>query len=1092
MSNFKIIQKKLHNFIKKYYTNEIIKGSILFLSFGLLYFIFTLFIEYFLWLKPIYRTILFWLFIVVELILLTKFIFIPISKLFGLKTGISSEQASKIIGKHFTQIDDKLLNILQLHDTHLQENDSKSELLLASIEQKSTEIQPIPFKKAIDFKANKKYIKYLSLPLLIWLLTFLTGNNYIFTKSLDRVVHYQTSYQPPAPFYFQVSNEDLKVIEGKPFDLNIQTIGNIVPQQVKIVLEDKYYLLKNKESKNFTYKFDRIDKPLTFYLEANGIESLAYQIEVVKTPNIQDFEMKLNFPDYTKRTDNKIKNTGNTKVPEGTIITWNLKTRSTDTVNFFTNGLKDSFQKKNKDLFTFSKKIYKEITYQISSSNNDLKDYEKLNYQIETIKDEHPQIKIKTDIDSISRGKARFIGQISDDYGLKKLIVVYNELGSNQKQTQLINIQKIAFEEFFYVFPEGINLLENKTYELFFEVFDNDAVHGSKSVKSKLFYYNQKTKQQINEELLKEQQENFDEINNTNQKREDLNKTLEDFNNKLKNKDEIGWNDKKDLDQYLERQKKYQQMLKENADKLLENLKELDIDENDENLNDKKDALQKRIEELKEIDKNQKLLEELKKLSEKLKKEGLIDKLDKLTEQNKQQNRSLERILELTKRFYVEKKFVEISKNLEKLSKEQEKLSNNKDKNNSINQKRLNDQFDSIQKDFNELSKQNKNLKQPMSIPRSENEEKQIDNEMEQAKENLKKNENINNSKSKSNAVKNQKAAAKKMKELSAKMNSAMQQMEMESIDENIEDLQQVLDNLLKFSFDQEALMLTFDENAMSIADFSQKLIKQQVLKEYFEHIDDSLYTLSFRLVRLTSRIQNDLTNAHYNIDKSLENISENRIKQGITNQHHTMTAANNLADLLSNILQNLKNQKNSNGQGKGKKGESISLPDIIKKQSDLLKKMQGEQMPGKETGKKPSEQMSGEQYQNYKEQYQLRQALQSLMKKEGNTSGSGKKAEKQMEELERLLLEKGLNKQVIEKMQLLNHELLKLEKASFDKGKEKKRKSDTNKNIYQYRSIDKIDSKSLYFNQDEILIRKSIPLTPYYQQRVNEYFKDN
>jgi len=36
------IQQKLHGFTRKYYTNELIKGSILFLAFGLLYFLFTL------------------------------------------------------------------------------------------------------------------------------------------------------------------------------------------------------------------------------------------------------------------------------------------------------------------------------------------------------------------------------------------------------------------------------------------------------------------------------------------------------------------------------------------------------------------------------------------------------------------------------------------------------------------------------------------------------------------------------------------------------------------------------------------------------------------------------------------------------------------------------------------------------------------------------------------------------------------------------------------------------------------------------------------------------------------------------------------
>ena len=115
MNNFQNIQSKLQEFVKKYYTNELIKGLILFSSFGLLYFIFTLLVEHFLWLQPTARTILFWLFVGVELALLVKYILIPIAKLFGLQKGITLKEASKIIGNHFTEVDDKLLNVLQLH-----------------------------------------------------------------------------------------------------------------------------------------------------------------------------------------------------------------------------------------------------------------------------------------------------------------------------------------------------------------------------------------------------------------------------------------------------------------------------------------------------------------------------------------------------------------------------------------------------------------------------------------------------------------------------------------------------------------------------------------------------------------------------------------------------------------------------------------------------------------------------------------------------------------------------------------------------------------------------------------------------------------
>jgi len=75
------IHQKLEAFIKKYYTNELIRGSIFFIGLGLIYFFFTLFIEYFLWLKPQGRTFLFWFFIAVEVFLLLRFILFPIFKI---------------------------------------------------------------------------------------------------------------------------------------------------------------------------------------------------------------------------------------------------------------------------------------------------------------------------------------------------------------------------------------------------------------------------------------------------------------------------------------------------------------------------------------------------------------------------------------------------------------------------------------------------------------------------------------------------------------------------------------------------------------------------------------------------------------------------------------------------------------------------------------------------------------------------------------------------------------------------------------------------------------------------------------------------
>ena len=191
MDGYKNIAVKLHRFTRKYYTNELIKGSILFLSLGCLYLFFTLFLEYFLWLKPTARTFLFWFFILVELFLLIKFIAIPIAKLIGFRKGISLEDSSKIIGNHFPEVQDKLLNVLQLKNTA-----DASDLILASIDQKANELAPISFVKAIDFKQNKRYLKFAVIPVIVILIISITGSYESITQSLDRVVHYRTAYNP--------------------------------------------------------------------------------------------------------------------------------------------------------------------------------------------------------------------------------------------------------------------------------------------------------------------------------------------------------------------------------------------------------------------------------------------------------------------------------------------------------------------------------------------------------------------------------------------------------------------------------------------------------------------------------------------------------------------------------------------------------------------------------------------------------------------------------------------------------------------------------------------------------------------------------
>jgi len=247
-----VIYEKLEAFIKKYYTNELIRGVLFFIGLGLLYFLLTLFVEYFLWLKPIGRTILFCMFIAVELFLLVRYILFPVFKLFNIQKGIDYKEASKIIGNHFTEVSDKLTNFLQLAST-----DNQSELLLASIDQKANSLQPIPFGNAINFNANKKYLPLALLPILFFAFFYISGNSSMISQSLNRVVHFKEQFMPPAPFEFVVLNNPLQTEQNKDFTLVVHTKGKVIPENVMIFIDDESYFMEAGKPGEFQYKFSK-------------------------------------------------------------------------------------------------------------------------------------------------------------------------------------------------------------------------------------------------------------------------------------------------------------------------------------------------------------------------------------------------------------------------------------------------------------------------------------------------------------------------------------------------------------------------------------------------------------------------------------------------------------------------------------------------------------------------------------------------------------------------------------------------------------------------------------------------------------------
>jgi hypothetical protein len=75
--------------------------------------------------------------------------------------------------------------------------------------------------------------------------------------------------------------------------------------------------------------------------------------------------------------------------------------------------------------------------------------------------------------------------------------------------------------------------------------------------------------------------------------------------------------------------------------------------------------------------------------------------------------------------------------------------------------------------------------------------------------------------------------------------------------------------------------------------------------------------------------------------------------------------------------------------------------------------------------------------------------------------------------------------------MQQLNYDLLKLDKAALEQGKENIRKATVSRSATNKNNKKLLDFKKQFYNQIEILNRQSLPLQQNYQFKVRKYFSE-
>jgi hypothetical protein len=1101
------VRENINAFRRRYYINLFLRGLLLTLTILCFYFLSAALIEHALWLSPWIRFFLVLVFFITTLYCVYRFLKDPLKFWFA-KKGLGDEQSARIIGNYFPEIKDRLVNLIQLIGVK-----EKSSLAYASVEQKTRAFEPFQFDAVIDLSQNKKYLKFLAIPLGI-ILMLIVVNKSILTQSTHRIVNFNKEFAPQAPFNFVVENQSLTAFFNEDFTITLSLDGTAIPETCYLLMGSQRVKMEATGTGTFQYTFEKLQEPKLLQFEAAGFYSSKLQLVLANRPELTQLKLQLEYPKYLVRRNEQLVNAGSIEIPEGTVANWELQTANTQRafLRFSSETQPNNTQGADDQLFTFKRGFQNSDQYEVILENEHSKNKEKIAYRIEVIKDQHPQIAVNNFRDSVLYQRIVLGGIVTDDYGLSKLQLHF-QVKNSARQNILQRTIPIPIaanqpqQSFFYTWNlDSVKLKPGEHLEYYLQVWDNDGVNGHKSTRSSVYSFYVPDKDQLVTEISKTQSKTEQKLEETTTKASELKKQIEDAQQNLKGKQSLDWQEKKKLEEILEQRKSLEQLINELKDqnRLLEKKKDA-FTEQDQRIRDKAEQIQKLMDELLD-EETKRLLQELEKLlKENTDVNQLKQLMDKLNKNSQNIEKELERTLELFKQlqfeFKVDQALKELNQNIEdqksllekteSLEKEQDKNSKGKnqdkptdqssEKSNELakEQEKLAEEFKKTEEKLEEVRKLGEELKQDDDLPDQED-SKEVEESQQDSQKSL---ENKNPSKSKES----QQKAIQKMQKMQQKMEQMQSSMSMEMDMQNLESLRQIIHGLIKLSHDQEGLMKQFSELEQSDPRFNLLAQRQLKLRDDVKVLEDSLLALVKRDAMMGSFITREVTELNDRLEKTLEAYRERRRPQIATEMQFSMTAINNLALMLDShfdmMMEMMANAKPSSKKGK-QKGKEQSLGQMQQQLNNKIEEL-------KKSGK-GGRQLSEELAEMAAEQERIRRALQEMQNQLKDKGGQmpGNDLPGKMEETEIDLVNKKLTDQLIQRQRDILTRLLETEKSMREQDMDEERKGETAKDYNQ--ELPKAIEDYLKMKEKEVELLKTMPpkLYPFYKKEVSDYFK--
>jgi len=908
---------------------------------------------------------------------------------------------------------------------------------------------------------------------------FLLCVSFLLSDAVNRSFHFWKNYQAPNPYSYTVNPGNITLEQGASLVPEI-TFSEEIPKEIKLAfktdIEENFRTRPVSSLDQNTASFSPLtpNTDAAYYFIMDGFKSRVFEADIQLLPRFKSLKVIVNPPSYTE-LDSTVYSypLSNIRAYRGSELTLTGKTNK---------PLKKLtlIKKQIEDRVSFSLTDGQNVLHQLDLTESDtlaffMKDSvgltNKNNFEfiVELLDDQNPFVQIvepETNMEMEKPAEISIEYEANDDFGLTSAQLNYELKRAFRKEAVKGSVPlKIPALNNSETFPWDIKQLNPKPRDVLsfrIEVFDNDAINGSKKATSRTITINFPSLTAQLDKLDRDESNIEDKLEEVSDSYKEMKREYDHFKKQLREKPQGNWEQQQTLEQVREQHEKMDQKVQDLNKKFEEIRKDLEKSDlmSEETLKTYNE-LQKLLEDIDDPE-LAKALEELQKAMGNLNQQQLKEAIENFEFNEQQYQERLQRTMELFQKLKLNSDLDKLAKALEELSRKEKELAESDENSSEEIQKQQ-----AIQKDTEELSKKIEELSE-QSPDESKEEidklQKETEQQIEEVREKLQKNlENLQQSggSGNSNTLKQQQQQIQKQfQQMAGNMRSSQQNLMQQQFQINITALQYILHSLINLSEKQEELAKETELLTNRSQAFVQKARTEDLIAGQFKQISDSLFQVSANLPAFSNRINERKNQVEKQLQTAVEQLSERNKSNSVYAERQSLGGINELSSMVASLLDQIQSQQ-SNGSGSGQ----MSMQDFIKK----LQEMSGQQQMLNQQIQDFINDIQGERLtkdqmdrlnQLSRQQNRIRKQLRDLQ-----NNGELESGDRVLSELERMSeqMEETINdlrggetdENVIERQQNILSRMLNAEKALQERGKEEKREGTTAEDIQNTKNPD-------------------------------------